>query len=90
MCPAVVNNWYVIMEGHTISTGHDASRIFFMSFYVFTMVMMCQYWVELFVCLLEHIFLKNQIVITIIVAFILEAFLFRIQYKKFLTKAEGV
>ncbi len=62
----VVNNWYVIMEGYAITTGGDWSRSFFMSFYVFTMI-----------------------VITIIVAFILEAFLFRIQYKRFLTKAEG-
>ena len=62
----VVNNWYVIMEGHTIASGNDYSRIFFMLFYIFTMIVM-----------------------TIIVAFILEAFLFRIQFKTFLTKTDG-
>ena len=61
----VVNNWFITMEGHTIVTGTDWSRLFFMGFYVFTMIVM-----------------------TIIVAFILEAFLFRIQYKSFLTKEE--
>ncbi len=34
----VVNNWYVIMEGYAIATEKDWSRIFFMSFYVFTMI----------------------------------------------------
>jgi two pore calcium channel protein 1 len=34
-----VNNWYVIMEGYALTTkGGDWSRIFFMSFYVFSMV----------------------------------------------------
>ncbi len=33
-----MNNWYVIMEGYAITTGTDWSRIFFMSFYVFTMI----------------------------------------------------
>ena len=36
----VVNNWYVIMEGHTIASGKDTSRLFFMSFYIFTMIVM--------------------------------------------------
>ena len=62
----VVNNWFVIMEGFAIATGRDAARLFFMIFYVFTMIVM-----------------------TIIVAFILEAFLFRIQFKQFLSKHEG-
>ncbi len=62
----VVNNWFVIMEGHAIASGNDWSRMFFMLFYIFTMIVM-----------------------TIIVAFILEAFLFRIQYKQFLTKNDG-
>ena len=60
----VVNNWFIIMEGYASTTG-DWSRIFFMSFYLFTMV-----------------------VVTIIVAFILEAFLFRIQYKQRMNKDE--
>merc|ERR1719369_1530037 len=60
----VVNNWFIIMEGYASVTG-DWSRIFFMSFYLFTMV-----------------------VVTIIVAFILEAFLFRIQYKQRMNKDE--
>ena len=34
----MVNNWYVIMEGYAIKTGIDASRVFFMTFYVFTMI----------------------------------------------------
>merc|ERR550532_3730219 len=36
----VVNNWYITMEGHTIVTGTDWSRVFFMTFYVFTMIVM--------------------------------------------------
>merc|ERR1719350_1071795 len=61
----VVNNWHIIMEGYASVTGSDWSRIFFMSFYLFTMV-----------------------VVTIIVAFILEAFLFRIEYKQKMSKDE--
>ena len=61
----VVNNWHVIMEAYASVTGSDWSRIFFMSFYLFTMV-----------------------VVTIIVAFILEAFLFRIEYKQKMNKDE--
>ena len=63
----VVNNWFVIMEGFALTTETDASRIFFMAFYLFTMIVM-----------------------TIIVAFILEAFLFRIQYKNFFTNEQGI
>lgn len=37
---AVVNNWYVIMEGYAITTNSDWSRLFFMTFYVFTMIVM--------------------------------------------------
>jgi len=58
----VVNNWYVIMEGHAAVTSPFA-RLFFMSFYLVTMVLM-----------------------TIIVAFILDTFLFRIQYKRQMDK----
>jgi hypothetical protein len=36
----VVNNWFVIMEGHAIASGNEWSRIFFMTFYVFTMIVM--------------------------------------------------
>ena len=63
----VVNNWFIIMDGHAIASGTELSRAFFMVFYVFTMIVM-----------------------TIIVAFILEAFLFRIQFKEFLTKQDGI
>ena len=61
----VVNNWHIIMEGYASVSGSDWSRLFFMSFYLFTMV-----------------------VVTIIVAFILEAFLFRIEYKQKMSKDE--
>jgi len=63
----VVNNWFIIMEGYASVSGTDWSRIYFMGFYLFTMV-----------------------VVTIIVAFILEAFLFRIQYKQRMNKDEEV
>ena len=36
----VVNNWFITMEGHAIVTGTDWSRLFFMTFYVFTMIVM--------------------------------------------------
>ena len=62
----VVNNWFIIMEGHTIVSGTEMARAFFMIFYIFSMVVM-----------------------TIIVAFILEAFLFFMQYKEFLAKSDG-
>ncbi|XP_053324826.1 two pore channel protein 1 [Spea bombifrons] len=54
----VVNNWYIIMEGVTSQTSHWA-RLFFMVFYIVTMV-----------------------VITIIVACILDAFVFRMNYSR--------
>ncbi|XP_040579006.1 two pore channel protein 1 [Lepeophtheirus salmonis] len=62
----VVNNWFVIMEGFA-HVKNESSRLFFMVFYLFTMIVM-----------------------TIIVAFILEAFLFRIQYKECLTKEDEI
>ena len=62
----MVNNWYVIMEGFAVTSATAWSRLFFMSFYIFTMIVM-----------------------TIIVTFILEAFLFRVQYKQFLSKHDG-
>ncbi|KAG1714271.1 Two pore calcium channel protein 1 [Nymphon striatum] len=54
----VVNNWFIIMNGFA-AVSSEWSRIYFMIFYIVTMV-----------------------VLQIIVAFILEAFLFRIQYKR--------
>lgn len=53
----VVNNWFILMEGYAHVTT-EGSRLYFMSFYIMTMIF-----------------------ITIVVAFILEAFLFRIQYR---------
>ena len=35
----VVNNWFIIMEGHA-SVTDDWSRIFFMTFYIVTMIVM--------------------------------------------------
>jgi len=61
----VVNNWSIIMEAHVIVTGTEWSRLYFIMFYLCTLV-----------------------AITIVVAAILEAFLFRIQYKKALRKDE--
>merc|ERR1712223_143905 len=63
----VVNNWFIIMEGHTIVSGTEITRAFFMIFYIFSMVVM-----------------------TIIVAFILEAFLFFMQFKEFLARTDGI
>jgi two pore calcium channel protein 1 len=63
----VVNNWFIIMEAYASVTDHQSSRIFFMVYYIFTMV-----------------------VVTIIVTFILEAFLFRIQYKKTMHKDDEI
>ena len=31
----VVNNWFIIMEGHTIVSGTEIARAFFMIFYIF-------------------------------------------------------
>lgn len=60
----VVNNWFIIMDAFASVAG-PWSRIFFMSFYLFTMV-----------------------VLTIVVASVLEAFRFRIQYKKQTSKRD--
>lgn len=60
----VVNNWFVIMDGFAAVAG-AWSRVFFMLFYLFTMV-----------------------VLTIVVASVLEAFRFRIQYKKQTSKRD--
>lgn len=54
----VVNNWFIIMSGYA-AVSSEWSRIYFMIFYIITMV-----------------------VINIVIAFVLEAFLFRIQYKR--------
>jgi len=59
----VANNWSIIMEAYATVTDSGWSRLYFIVFYLFTLV-----------------------VLTIVVAAILEAFLFRIQYKKALKK----
>eukprot|EP00092_Neocalanus_flemingeri_P018251 GFUD01019752.1.p1 GENE.GFUD01019752.1~~GFUD01019752.1.p1 ORF type:complete len:800 (-),score=165.21 GFUD01019752.1:93-2492(-) len=61
----VVNNWSIIMEAHVTVTGSGWTRLYFITFYLFTLV-----------------------VLTIVVAAVLEAFLFRIQYKKALKKED--
>ncbi|XP_071448178.1 two pore calcium channel protein 1-like [Hetaerina americana] len=61
----VVNNWFVIMEGYVAASNSQWSRIYFMIFYLVTMI-----------------------VLTIIVASILEAFRFRIEYKKETSKTD--
>ncbi|CAD5121090.1 DgyrCDS9630 [Dimorphilus gyrociliatus] len=60
----VVNNWYIIMNGYAFVTS-EWYRIYFMVFYIATMV-----------------------VLTVIVAFILESFMFRIKYKKRMSEVE--
>ncbi|XP_045469112.1 two pore channel protein 1-like [Harmonia axyridis] len=60
----VVNNWFIVMDAYA-SVTNPYSRLFFMLFYLFTMV-----------------------VLTIVVASVLEAFRFRIQYKKQTTKRD--
>lgn len=61
----VVNNWFIIMDAYA-SVTNTYSRMYFMLFYLFTMV-----------------------VLTIVVASVLEAFRFRIQYKKQTSKRDG-
>ncbi|XP_046386592.1 two pore calcium channel protein 1-like [Ischnura elegans] len=61
----VVNNWFVIMEGYVAASESQWSRIYFMIFYLATMI-----------------------VLTIIVASILEAFRFRIEYKRETSKTD--
>lgn len=61
----VVNNWFVMMDAYASVTHNQYSRIYFMLFYLFTMV-----------------------VLTIVVASVLEAFRFRIQYKRQTTKRD--
>lgn len=61
----VVNNWFIVMNGYA-SVVHPATRIYFILFYLTTMV-----------------------VLTIVVASVLEAFRFRIQYKRQTTKRDG-
>lgn len=61
----VVNNWFIVMDAYA-SVAHPASRLYFMLFYLFTMV-----------------------VLTIVVASVLEAFRFRIQYKQQTSKRDG-
>ncbi|XP_029642687.1 two pore calcium channel protein 1-like [Octopus sinensis] len=54
----VVNNWFIIMEGYANAVS-EWLRLYFMLFYIVSMVVM-----------------------NIVVAFVLDAFLFRIQYKR--------
>ncbi|XP_066153922.1 two pore channel protein 1-like isoform X1 [Euwallacea fornicatus] len=61
----VVNNWFIIMDAYAIVSNSPYSRMFFMVFYLFTMV-----------------------VLTIVVASVLEAFRFRIQYKQQTSKRD--
>jgi two pore calcium channel protein 1 len=61
----VVNNWYIIMDGYVWATN-EWSRLFFMAFYICTMV-----------------------VLTIVVTFILETFLFRIQCSRDYAEKRG-
>ena len=56
----------VYFQAHVIVTGTSWTRIYFVIFYLFTIV-----------------------VLTLVVAAILEAFLFRIQYKKKFKKEDG-
>ncbi|KAJ8954129.1 hypothetical protein NQ318_005723 [Aromia moschata] len=60
----VVNNWFIIMDAYA-SISDTYSRVYFMMFYLATMV-----------------------VLTIVVASVLEAFRFRIQYKKQTSKRD--
>lgn len=60
----VVNNWFILMNAFAYVSG-QFSRIYFMVFYLFTMV-----------------------VLTIVVASVLEAFRFRIQYKRSTSKRD--
>nr|CAH7728734.1 unnamed protein product [Callosobruchus chinensis] len=60
----VVNNWFIIMDAYA-SVSNKYSRLYFMMFYLSTMV-----------------------VLTIVVASVLEAFRFRIQYKKQTSKRD--
>lgn len=61
----VVNNWFIVMNGYA-AVDHPISRVYFIMFYLFTMI-----------------------VLTIVVASILEAFRFRIQYKRQTSKRDG-
>ncbi|KAK9892534.1 hypothetical protein WA026_020517 [Henosepilachna vigintioctopunctata] len=61
----VVNNWFIVMDAYASKARNPYSRMFFMLFYLFTMV-----------------------VLTIVVASVLEAFRFRIQYKKQTSKRD--
>ncbi|XP_063218915.1 two pore calcium channel protein 1-like isoform X2 [Bacillus rossius redtenbacheri] len=60
----IVNNWFILMNSYAIVVS-PFSRVYFMLFYLFTMV-----------------------VLTIVVASVLEAFRFRIQYKRQTSKRE--
>ena len=61
----VVNNWYILMEGYA-TTVSEWSRIYFMLFYLTTMLL-----------------------VSIVVASVLDAFLFRISYKQKMSRDDG-
>ena len=61
----VVNNWFIVMNGY-VSVAHSYSRLYFIAFYLFTMV-----------------------VLTIVVASVLQSFRFRIHYKRQTSKRDG-
>lgn len=62
----VVNNWFILMNAFAFTMGLY-TRVYFMVFYLFTMI-----------------------VLTIVVSSFLEAFRFRIQYKKSTSKRDGM
>jgi len=58
----VVNNWYIVMEGYAWTVSHW-SRLYFMTFYIVTMLLL-----------------------SIVVASVLDGFIFRITYKQQMSK----
>ncbi|XP_011298862.1 two pore calcium channel protein 1-like isoform X1 [Fopius arisanus] len=60
----VVNNWFILMNAYAVTAGHY-TRVYFMIFYLVTMI-----------------------VLTIVVSSFLEAFRFRIQYKRSTSKRD--
>ena len=61
----VVNNWYIVMEGYAWTVSHW-SRLYFMTFYIVTMLLL-----------------------SIVVASVLDGFIFRITYKQQMSKDDG-
>jgi len=61
----VVNNWYILMEGYAWTVS-QWSRLYFMIFYITTMLLL-----------------------SIVVASVLDGFIFRITYKQQMSKDDG-